>query len=172
MCTFPRPMASVIPTQTPAPEGAVLPGGGCPLGTPSPAEAVCFGAGDDAPCASRSGLGAAGSAAGAAAGAGASACVLQSVTARSGGPGSSFSLFATCFTLLLRPPRQSHAGPRSQKSGLPWTVSLARCVERGQSTWEALWDRCSVLVRVSVRVQSGFCPGQQRPAKWEFHETS
>ena len=26
----------------------VLPGGRCPLGTPSPAEAVCFGAGDDA----------------------------------------------------------------------------------------------------------------------------
>ena len=33
MCTFPRPEASVIPTQTPR-RGRVLPGGGCPLGTP------------------------------------------------------------------------------------------------------------------------------------------
>ena len=156
MCTFPRPEASVIPTQTPR-RGRVLPGGGCPLGTPSPCEAACFGAGDDARLAHRKRRpwGRC-SAAGASGGAGARGCkVLQPVTgAQEGAAGVSicFRMFPSCFHLRPRPARAATLGRVAQKQGLPLRPAqgLRALRERGEEAKPVRYSfdlgrLCSVL---------------------------
>ena len=155
MCTFPRPEASVIPTQTPR-RGRVLPGGGCPLGTPSPCEAVCFGAGDDAREAHRrGGLGAAGSAAGAAGGAG--ALVANCCNRLPPGTERRYRLqkVSVCYHFVSPAPQeQPHAGPRGSKTSLPWTGRRSAPYGNAEKKRNP-FGRNSVLVRLcSVLLRS------------------
>ena len=151
MCTFPRPEASVIPTQTPR-RGRVLPGGGCPLGTPSPSRSCMLRCGrrcarwriEEAalgPLFRRWGVGRGGRAG------------LQSVATgyrRAGRGGRSCNLFqnvSVCFR-SCRPPRKEQ--PRwaawLQKAGLPLRRQALR----------ARWERGEEAK--SVRSEFGPCP--------------
>ena len=131
VCTFPRPEASVIPPQTPR-RGRVLPGGGCPLGTPSPSRSCMLRRGRRcAVVASKRRPWGRCSAAGASGGAGARGCkVLQPVTRRAGRGGWSFNLFQN--VSLCRPARAATLGRVARKAGLPLRRQALRALrERG-----------------------------------------
>jgi hypothetical protein len=110
VCTFPRPEASVIPTQTPR-RGASCQGAAAPSGPHRPRSCMLRRGRRCAVAHRRGGLGAAGSAAGAAGGAGVSGCkVLQSVTgAQEGAAGVAICFRMFQFVSILPPAPQRAA---------------------------------------------------------------